>query len=500
MSTRTSNGHVIDEYVPLKASEIVLCSNGDPYSCILNQTDIKTNANKFYIMQVLREDGLNPSYYTYIRYGRIGEKGILSYKSEGTKEDNISKFESQFKTKTKNNWSDRGDFVPYKGKYFLSKISEKISIDTPTIQASPGQALPSKALPAALVPYHDDVVNFLSLISDKTMLRNAMIDMEIDIEKMPLGKINVDHLHKARDLVLDLQKRKSTMSEGDIQDISSLYYTYVPYSCGRSKPPVISSADQISKCLQRLEDLENISINVRAVEGPEVTGNPLVDLYSSLKTEITPLDPGSKVYGYIRDYIKNTHGGTHRFKLELFKIFEIHRPEGRSRFNATFGKTQNRELLIHGSRMCNWVSILKNGLLLDPSKIGAVITGKMFGYGIYWANSFSKSAQYCGHSGGRNREIICFTLAEVALGNEYQLKSSESSMTGAKLKKYGDYQSVHGMGKHIPSKYVEHDGMKIPVGKLERRGDDCCLQYDEKIVYHPDQFDLRYIVLAEMNY
>ena len=63
-------------------------------------------------------------------------------------------------------------------------------------------------------------------------------------------------------------EEKSTMSRRRCQDISSLYYTYVPYSCGRSKPPVISSADQISKCLQRLEDLENISINVRAVEGP----------------------------------------------------------------------------------------------------------------------------------------------------------------------------------------------------------------------------------------
>ena len=38
--------------------------------------------------------------------------------------------------------------------------------------------------------------------------------------------------------------------------------------------------------------------------------------------------------------------------------------------------------------MCKWVSILKNGLLLDPSKIGAVITGKMFGYGFIGLNSF----------------------------------------------------------------------------------------------------------------
>jgi len=34
--------------------------------------------------------------------------------------------------------------------------------------------------------------------------------------------------------------------------------------------------------------------------------------------------------------------------------------------------------------------------MLDPSRLGVKVTGKMFGYGIYFANSISKSAQYCG--------------------------------------------------------------------------------------------------------
>lgn len=48
-------------------------------------------------------------------------------------------------------------------------------------------------------------------------------------------------------------------------------------------------------------------------------------------------------------------------------------------------------LLWHGSRNENWMSILGKGLVLNPN---AVITGKMFGYGIYFALSASKSYGY----------------------------------------------------------------------------------------------------------
>ncbi len=47
--------------------------------------------------------------------------------------------------------------------------------------------------------------------------------------------------------------------------------------------------------------------------------------------------------------------------------------------------------LWHGSRNENWASIIKNSLLLNPN---AAITGKMFGQGIYFAPSPSKSFNY----------------------------------------------------------------------------------------------------------
>lgn len=334
------------------------------------------------------------------------------------------------------------------------------------------------------------------------MLRNAMIKMDIDIEKMPLGKINISQLKAAKDLLLELQKDLTTTSPDDLIKISSKYYTYIPYACGRIKPPLIDSPEMISECLQRLDDIENISINVQVLQQGQASTDPLTDLYKSLRTEITPLPSTSPEYLAIRKYINNTHGRSHRFKLNLLSVLQIDRPESRKRYQDSFGSLPNKELLIHGSRMCNCVSILKNGLLLDPSRIGAVITGKMFGYGIYWANSFSKSAQYCGHSGSTKKEIVCFTLAEVALGNQYPLKSSESDLTWIKLQKHGDYQSTWGQGRNTPRKSFDLNGVSVPNGMLQEVSNpsDYQLLYDEKIVYNADQFDLRYIVLAEMNY
>ena len=55
------------------------------------------------------------------------------------------------------------------------------------------------------------------------------------------------------------------------------------------------------------------------------------------------------------------------------------------------------KLLFHGSRTQNWISIIENSLLLNPN---AVINGKAFGYGIYFALSADKSFGYTSASWG----------------------------------------------------------------------------------------------------
>ena len=109
-----------------KVAEVLL-----GYDSTLNQTDIQTNKNKFYIMQVLKHSG---GFDLYIRYGRIGEGGKITY-TPGSQAECCSKFASQFKSKTGNAWKTDyatgsiNGFSPHDGKYFLCQ-KQKVDVSS----------------------------------------------------------------------------------------------------------------------------------------------------------------------------------------------------------------------------------------------------------------------------------------------------------------------------------------------------------------------------------
>lgn len=89
---------------------------------------------------------------------------------------------------------------------------------------------------------------------------------------------------------------------------------------------------------------------------------------------------------------------------------------------------KNTKLLFHGSRNENWWSIINSGLMLKPTN--AVITGKMFGYGIYYAPKARKSLGYTSLSGSywaRGSSNSGFmALMDVAYGKPYDVYSFDS--------------------------------------------------------------------------
>lgn len=78
----------------------------------------------------------------------------------------------------------------------------------------------------------------------------------------------------------------------------------------------------------------------------------------------------------------------------------------------------------HGSRNENWLSIIKSGLQLNPD---AVITGKMFGEGIYFAPSSMKSWNYTSFRGtswaGGNSDIAFMGVYATAYGKPYDVST-----------------------------------------------------------------------------
>ena len=148
-----------------------------------------------------------------------------------------------------------------------------------------------------------------------------------------------------------------------------------------------------------------------------------------------------------------------------------------SKFDRHIASTKNpkTELFWHGSRNENWLSILKTGLVLRPAN--AIINGKMFGYGLYFADKFAKSLNYTSlrgsywTRGSQNKGYLA--LYEVHVGNQLKIQKHQpwcGSLSETNLKKRGSsYNSVFAKG-----------------------GAD--LINNEYIVYNQNQCTVRYIV------
>lgn len=133
------------------------------------------------------------------------------------------------------------------------------------------------------------------------------------------------------------------------------------------------------------------------------------------------------------------------------------------------------KLLWHGSRNQNWWSIINSGLKLSPQN--AVITGKMFGRGIYFAPKAQKSIGYTSvpDSHWNNERESCGFLAlyATAYGKPYNVDTN-----------YGISSDFgwHDLQKRCPGAHCVH----AHAGRA--------LRNDEIIFYNESQCTIKYIV------
>jgi poly [ADP-ribose] polymerase len=329
-------------------------------------------------------------------------------------------------------------------------------------------------------------------------MKNTLVQLEIDTEKMPLGKICQGQIDSAYEILDKINKNLNNRDK--LISMSSEFYTLIPFACGRQKPPIIDSPKLIGKNVNLLNELSQMVFGTKAVTKLKKDKGNLIKLYQDLNTEIIPLDKTDEMYQILVDYLMRSRAPTHHFVFDVLNIYEINRQNERDMYDIFSKKIKNRTLLFHGTRAPNLCAILKNGLVVDPSKLGinVCITGKMFGLGLYFSNSCSKCIQYCAYD--ITDDIACLFVAEVALGNQWKKKQADSSITAQNLPK--SYQSVWGMGRSTIDEYDEYDdSTRIPSGKIKPipNTTDHSLLYDEFVVYHEEQINLRYIIMLKIT-
>lgn len=341
------------------------------------------------------------------------------------------------------------------------------------------------------------IQNLIHLIFDIEKMKNAMIEFEIDLNKMPLGKLSSNQLKKAFSVLNELNDLiKSNSNKYLIIDASNRFYTLVPHDFALKKPTSLDNLEIIKSKTEMLNSLLDIEIAYNLLkDSSDGKEDPVDQHYKKLKCDIEILDRDSSEYKNIVLYVKNTHAATHSsYELVVEEIFKVSREGEFDRFKK-YKTLHNRKLLWHGSRITNFAGILSQGLRIAPPEAPA--TGYMFGKGVYFADMVSKSANYCFTN--KTNPTGLLLLCEVALGDMYERTGAEY-VTKLPTGKH----STKGVGRTAPDpkeSLTVEDGIEIPAGK----GIDCgisrsSLLYNEYIVYDVEQVNIKYLIQMKFNY
>lgn len=177
-------------------------------------------------------------------------------------------------------------------------------------------------------------------------------------------------------------------------------------------------------------------------------------LKDNTNTDLTILDAlGIDIFNVDVNEVNDIKKRLDNIAPQFMNAFRIKNRRTQKVFDSWITKASNkkRELFFHGSRNENWMSILETGLVLRPTN--AVISGKMFGYGTYFADKAQKSLGYTSSRGSYwargNSDEAYMALFDVHLGNMLHIKRHESwcgQLTEQNLKARGNYDSLFAEG------------------------------------------------------
>ncbi|KAL3086629.1 hypothetical protein niasHT_037755 [Heterodera trifolii] len=464
-----------------------------PWQANLSVVDISRGKNSYYKLQIVKED-FGSNFYLFRAWGRVGTViGGTKTDDYGTDiEECTDEFKRLFEEKSLNTWES------YIAGNFKKNPSgmDIVEVDFADRKENQTQKLDIGASKSRLPR---PVKELLSMIFDVNAFTNTLRELDIDLTKMPLGRLSRSHVLKAYKVLTELQQILERKEDGKAQptsrgvfvDFTNRFYTLIPHATGLKSPPILDNLNVLKEKCGMLDNLLEIEIayNLLKSEEKEPKDKDAFDLhYEKLNCKMEILEQNSQEFSLIKKYVEVGHAPTHGVQLEIINVLKIERELEMKRFKRDIG---NLHLLWHGSRLSNYVGILSQGLRIAPSE--APVTGYMFGKGIYLADMVSKSANYCYVINGEGLLLLC----EVALGEIQEEKDAKE----LKKPKKGKH-SVKGVGGTVPnpSEFEQLDGATVPCGKPIKSGaEGHSLLYNEFIVYDEAQIRLKYLVRVKIK-
>jgi len=276
----------------------------------------------------------------------------------------------------------------------------------------------------------------------------------------------------------------------------------LPFKYAPKNSCEIIELDELKDIYDKLDEIEDVNNNFFIKEKSCVETSIIKQVVYSKDIEtLVELDKSDERYKPLYNFFNNNWGSNHlHFKkgVELKAIFEVRYSIGTKVESEAIGtKVENEArgesevirtkvesevtLLLHGSNVINWKSIINNGMKI-PAHPG------MFGKGIYFANCFGKSYAYC----GRQPDQHCVLgLYEVCLGKKLKLVSANNSLTSETLPK--GYDSVWGQGSSSYNQFDIVSGAKLYKNHFTKTSQKFDLLHDEFIIYDPNRCRLKYL-------
>ncbi|KAG9150440.1 hypothetical protein Leryth_010823 [Lithospermum erythrorhizon] len=490
MTVKVKGRSAVHESSGLQDSGHILEHGKSVYNTTLSLSDLSTGVNSYYILQIIEEDnGCNC--HLLRKWGRVGNEKIGGKKlDERSQSDAIEEFKRLFLEKTGNPWEaweQKEKFRKQPGKFYPLDIDYGVDKNMPK----------KTRLDDANSELARPVRELIKMLFNIETYRAAMMEFEINMSEMPLGKLSKSNIQKGFEALTEIQnilesKIGTTANKNKLIDASNRFFTVIP----SIHPHVIKDEADFKSKVKMLEALQDIEIASRLVGFDGDGGDTLDEKYKKLRCNIHPLHHESEEFLLINKYLHTTHAPTHTgFSLELEEVFSLDREGEYDKFAPYRQKLNNRMLLWHGSRLTNFVGILSQGLRVAPPEAPA--TGYMFGKGIYFADMVSKSAQYCFTN--KTNPVGLMLLSEVALGQMQEFTKAKYVDQPPKGK-----HSTKGLGRIEPSQseFVKwKDDVVVPCGRsVKSKFQSSDLSYNEYIVYNTAQVKMQFLLKVRFHH
>jgi poly [ADP-ribose] polymerase len=459
---------------------------------VLQATDIKSNHNKYYALEL--HVGQGPAgalYRLFTHYGRTDD--LETNPDSGQKENRyfatlqaaLAGYQAIYAQKTS----------PRKGYQEVALASSKIGsekargtssgdVDAKTLEKlnghksdgkqakKPSPKTTKKSKKPALPTAVQELVRYIYDEATGALTSQVQAKITANGIETPLGVLTIGQIEKGEQILAAaydvFQQPRLKNKQERLEQLSSQFYTVIPHRFGRSRAAAAAAVldrleqfEQKQNTLQLMKDM----LQVNGEAGSVLFDAEVHQEYEALGCRIQHVPPDAGEYAQMCESIRESL--VKRKRLQVVNLYRVAREAEHKAFRS---ELDNQQMLFHGSRIQNWVGLLSRGILLPKIVVSMGVhrtDAGWLGHGIYFGDAACTSMAYA--TPGR-RKTSLMAVARVGLG---QVKQYRKITYGLSAPPSG-FDSCHGVRR--------------------QRGIDSEFDDDEFVIYDTRQQRLEYLV------